>query len=473
MGGADAGALAVHSRRGSAKFDADVLDAAAGGDGDPAAPALLEAAEQVIFHLHVPGEVVLAALEDGAGRADRVAAALQLHRVEEGTAGHVVTRVDLAADVVARPEVDDAEGPGADRPEIRRGLARTGAPVGIEVVAGQDEPPAAAEDLGPERRRLLEDDLHRVVRELLDALEVSVRAEGGGGGGGVGRVLPGEHHVVGAEWPAVVPGHASLEAPGDPRAVPGHPAVLRAGQFGGEDRDELAIGVEGGQGLVEEAGRREVLHAHGEMGVEAGGRLPVEELERAAAAPAAPSAPATPGDCARATPGAGSSAAASGAVRPERGQGPDEPPPTQPPRCHVVDPLPQLVLVHRAHPPRRNVKPVGRPDPALRFSHGQLRPVSGWAEFHHRRDRGSRPAWRCPSCWAWCMPISRCRAPFRGRGAGSGGRGGARPGSGRRTAPSPRRRREGRSPRELRSRGWGDGSDLTMVLFSHENRIDR
>ena len=66
-----------------------------GPDVDPALAALLEAAQDVVLDLHVPRVVVLARLEDGARRRDRVAAALHLEGVEEGAIGHVVGRVDL------------------------------------------------------------------------------------------------------------------------------------------------------------------------------------------------------------------------------------------------------------------------------------------------------------------------------------------------------------------------------------------
>src|SRR5262245_43411099 len=67
-------------------------------------------------------------LQDGAGRRDVVATALDLERVEEGAVRDVVVRIDLGADEVARLEIDEPVGPGADGAEIGGRLARLGAP---------------------------------------------------------------------------------------------------------------------------------------------------------------------------------------------------------------------------------------------------------------------------------------------------------------------------------------------------------
>ena len=54
-----------------------------GDDVGAALAALLEALEDLVLDLHVPGVVVLAGLDDRARRPDRVAAALHLDLVEE------------------------------------------------------------------------------------------------------------------------------------------------------------------------------------------------------------------------------------------------------------------------------------------------------------------------------------------------------------------------------------------------------
>ena len=59
---------------------------------DLALAALLEAQQDLVLDLQVPGEVVFAGLQHGARRRDRVAAALHLDRVEIGPVRHVVVR---------------------------------------------------------------------------------------------------------------------------------------------------------------------------------------------------------------------------------------------------------------------------------------------------------------------------------------------------------------------------------------------
>ena len=90
--------------------------------------ALLEAQQDLVLDLHVPGEVVLAGLQHRARRRDGVAAALHLDRVEVRPVRHVVVGIDLAADHVARLEVDEHVGAGADRLEVGRRLARLARP---------------------------------------------------------------------------------------------------------------------------------------------------------------------------------------------------------------------------------------------------------------------------------------------------------------------------------------------------------
>ena len=100
-----------------------------GDDLDLALAARLQPLEDFVLHLHVPGEVVLAGLQHGARGRDRVAAALHLDRVEVGPVRHVVVRVDLALHQIARLEVDERVGPGADRLDRLAGASRDLAPL--------------------------------------------------------------------------------------------------------------------------------------------------------------------------------------------------------------------------------------------------------------------------------------------------------------------------------------------------------
>src|SRR6266545_3258798 len=123
MGCLDARPLPIDLAPGVGEVALDVLDVAGRDDLRAALAALLEALEDVVLDLDVPGEVVLAGLEHGPRGGGGVAAALHLDRVEERPIGDVIVRVDLAADGVAGLEVDEAIRPGADRFEIRRRLA--------------------------------------------------------------------------------------------------------------------------------------------------------------------------------------------------------------------------------------------------------------------------------------------------------------------------------------------------------------
>ena len=154
MRGLDAGALTVHVFVGVGEVALDVLDVAAGHDVGLALAALLQALEDLVLDLHVPGVVELAGLDDGARRRHRVTAALHLDGVEVGAVGHVVGRVQLAAHDVARLEVHEPVGTGADRLEVGRRLARLVALEGREQVLGDDHAAHAHEGVGPERRRL-------------------------------------------------------------------------------------------------------------------------------------------------------------------------------------------------------------------------------------------------------------------------------------------------------------------------------
>ena len=74
-------------------------------------------------------------------------------------------------------------------------------------------------------------------------------------------VFPVEDDVVGGKRLAVVPGDALLQLPHHRLAVGGQRAVLAARDRGGELGLEVAIGIPGGQRLVEQAAAVLVLGA--------------------------------------------------------------------------------------------------------------------------------------------------------------------------------------------------------------------
>jgi len=93
MRGLDARPLAVDLLPGVGLVELDVLGRTGRPDLDASLAALLEAQEDVVLHLHVPGVVVLTGLQHGAGGRGRVAAALHLDGVEERPVRLVVRRV--------------------------------------------------------------------------------------------------------------------------------------------------------------------------------------------------------------------------------------------------------------------------------------------------------------------------------------------------------------------------------------------
>ena len=99
----------------------------------------------------------------------------------------------------------------------------------------------------------LEDDLHGMRVELVDTVDLAVGRERPRGGRGIGRVLPVEHDVVGGEGLAVVPHDAALELPRHRRAVARHAAVVDARRLGCEHGQHIAVGIEPGERLVEDA----------------------------------------------------------------------------------------------------------------------------------------------------------------------------------------------------------------------------
>src|SRR6516162_761465 len=105
MYGLDAGPLAVNLYPGIGRVDLDVLDATTGRDDDGTLPGSLEALQNFVFDLHVPGIVVLTGLEDRACCRDCIPAPLQLYGVKIGPVWLVVCGVSLADDHVARLEI--------------------------------------------------------------------------------------------------------------------------------------------------------------------------------------------------------------------------------------------------------------------------------------------------------------------------------------------------------------------------------
>ena len=284
MGRPGTGALAIHLGPRIREVALDVLHAPGHPDVYPSLAPLLEPTQDVVLDLHVPGVVVLACLEHCARRRGRIAAALHLQRVEERPVGDVVAGVHLGADQVARPEVDEAVGPGADGLEVGGGFARLRASERLEEVLWDDHAPVAAEGVGPEGLGLVEHHLDGVAVQLLDAADLTVRAAGHGGGRWIRDVLPVEDDVVGGEGLAIVPGDALFQIPRDPRAVLGHRARRHTGRVRSQDGDDVALGVEGAERLVEDARGVLVLGAGAEVRVEQRRRLPPQHLHRPAAA---------------------------------------------------------------------------------------------------------------------------------------------------------------------------------------------
>ncbi len=283
MPGLDAGALAVDLGPRVRRVENDELDIARRRDVELALAASLHALEDLLLHLHVPGKVVFAGLQHRARGGHRIAAALDLDRVEMRLVLDVIVGIALRADHVARLELDEPVRAGADRLQIARRFARLRADIVAEMMFRQDQPDRSDERIGPERRRGLEDHLDGMVVDLLD-LDVLVGARGVGRGREIGGVLPGEDDVVGGEGLAVMPLDAPLELPDHAHAVRSKAAVRLGRSLGGKAGDEIAVLVPAGERLEEDARGNLVLGAEREMRVEQGRGLPEQDLERAAAA---------------------------------------------------------------------------------------------------------------------------------------------------------------------------------------------
>ncbi len=195
----------------------------------------------------------------------------------------MVVGIEFAADQIARLELDEFVGTGADGREVVRRLAGLGAFIVREQMFRDDGVGRADKGVGPERRRLLEGYADGEVVDFLDG-DVAVSADGHGGGGGVAGVFPVEHHVIGGERFAVVPFDAGLELPGYRYAVGRQAAILQRGNFGGQNQLHVAVGVPAGERLIEQARAVLVLGAGGEMRIEQGRSLPPQQFQRTAAA---------------------------------------------------------------------------------------------------------------------------------------------------------------------------------------------
>ena len=84
MLGLDRGALAVDLGIGIGEVQRDEFGVAADRIDGLALAALFQAQQDVVFHLDVPAEIILAGLDHGARRRDGIAAALHLDACRNG-----------------------------------------------------------------------------------------------------------------------------------------------------------------------------------------------------------------------------------------------------------------------------------------------------------------------------------------------------------------------------------------------------
>ena len=235
--------------------------------------------QDFVFDLHVPGIIIFAGLQHRARGRYRVAAALDFQRVEMRPVGDVVVGVALGQHHVARLEIDEHVGAGADRLQIGRRVARFAADVIRKQMFWEDHAVGADKGIGPVRRRLVEEDANGEIVDLFD-LDVLVAADRDGRGLRLPRIFPGEDDVVGGERLAVMPFDAALQLPDHRAAVLGEPVIFLARNFGGQHRHQIAVAVPSRQRLVEDPRAFLVLGADGEMRVEQGDRLPIEQLQQ-------------------------------------------------------------------------------------------------------------------------------------------------------------------------------------------------
>ena len=195
----------------------------------------------------------------------------------------MVVGVALGQHQIARLEIDEHVGAGADGLQVGRRVARLAADVIRKQVFWQDHAVSADKGIGPVWRRLGEDDANAEIVNLFD-LDVLVARNRDRGGLRVSRIFPGEDDVVGGERFSVVPFDAAFQLPDHRAAVFGKPVVFLARNFGGQERHQIAFAVPSRQRLVKDPGAFLVLGSDGEMRVEQGYGLPIEQLQQAAAA---------------------------------------------------------------------------------------------------------------------------------------------------------------------------------------------
>ena len=147
---------------------------------------------------------------------------------------------------------------------------------------GQDQTGVPDEGPPPCGHGRLEDDARRVRVHLLDPLHVCEETDGRRSGRRVDDEFPREHDVVGAEGFAVVPGDVALELPRHRGAVAGDASVLQGGDLRSEDRDQVALGINCRERLIEEACRVQVLLPGGEVRVEQRRTLPPQQAQESA-----------------------------------------------------------------------------------------------------------------------------------------------------------------------------------------------
>jgi hypothetical protein len=192
----------------------------------------------------------------------------------------MIGAVALALNPITRFEVDADIGTGSHRPQIGRRFPGIGAFVRLEDML-RDDHAGADEGVCPKRRRPFKANAHREGVDLFyrDAFESTERHRCGSG---VSGILPVEHDIVRGERLAVMPLHALFQLPGHRLAVGCDAAVLDVRNFGGEHRQQIAIGIPGREWLVKDPAPLRVFCANGEMRIERGRRLPEQRLERAA-----------------------------------------------------------------------------------------------------------------------------------------------------------------------------------------------
>jgi len=135
---------------------------------------------------------------------------------------------------------------------------------------------------------LLERDLHSEVVHRLDVLNRVVERGVGRLVRGVDHPLPGEDDVVGREWLAVTPQHALQQRVRDAGEIGGHQPVLLRRHLRRQAGDRRTVRQEVDQRLGDQAGGKLVLEAAGQLHVQRGRRLPLQDLQVAARAACLP-----------------------------------------------------------------------------------------------------------------------------------------------------------------------------------------